>query len=81
MMDENSLEDASRIEEMIKDINKEMDDKKYMFEESSDDDYWLFFFYNLICLLSILSFSYLFFKVSPLLDLKILDWKLDIFLI
>ncbi len=33
---EDNLEDASRIEEMIKDINKEMDDKKFLFEESSD---------------------------------------------
>ena len=42
-MDDNNLEDASRIEEMIKDINKEMDDKKFMFEESSDEDYWFFY--------------------------------------
>lgn len=37
-MKEDVLEDASRIEEMIKDINKEMDDKRYLFDESSDDD-------------------------------------------
>ena len=31
---------------MIKDINKDMNDKRYMFDESSDDDdeYWLTLF-------------------------------------